>query len=99
MNTYQCNSPRARAGLSIFEASIDPSAAPAPTSVCISSIKRITSPLLSSTSFNMLFNLSSNSPLYLAPATSAPVIQVDGERVREREKTDGCRGTYPYREP
>ena len=46
---------------------------PAPTSVCISSMKRITSPLLSWTSFNTAFSLSSNSPRYLAPATSAAV--------------------------
>ena len=40
-----CSSPRARAGFSMLEASIDPSAAPAPTSVCNSSINRDTRPL------------------------------------------------------
>jgi len=35
---------RARAGFNIFEASIDPSAAPAPMSVCNSSIKRMIFP-------------------------------------------------------
>src|SRR3989344_2457142 len=34
-------SPRESAGLSMLDASIEPSAAPAPTSVCISSMKRI----------------------------------------------------------
>ncbi len=37
------SSPRASAGLSMFEASIEPSAAPAPTTVCSSSMKRIRS--------------------------------------------------------
>ena len=40
----QCSSPRASAGLSRLEASIAPSALPAPTRVCISSMKRMTSP-------------------------------------------------------
>ena len=39
-----CSSPRARAGFMMLEASIAPSAAPAPTSVCSSSMKRMTSP-------------------------------------------------------
>ena len=34
----QCSSPRASIGLSMFEASIAPSAAPAPTTVCSSSM-------------------------------------------------------------
>src|SRR5438876_3944361 len=34
-----CSSPRARAGFSMLEASMAPSAAPAPTSVCSSSMK------------------------------------------------------------
>src|ERR1700745_3258482 len=37
----QCSSPRARAGLSMLEASIAPSALPAPTSVCNSSMNRM----------------------------------------------------------
>ena len=36
-----CSSPRASIGFSMFDASIDPSAAPAPTTVCSSSMKRI----------------------------------------------------------
>ena len=44
MAPTQCSSPRAKAGLSKFEASIAPSALPAPTSVCISSMKRTMPP-------------------------------------------------------
>ena len=40
----QCSSPRASAGLSRLPASIAPSAFPAPTSVCISSMNRMMSP-------------------------------------------------------
>ena len=39
-----CSSPRASIGLSMFEASSDPSDAPAPTTVCSSSMKRTTRP-------------------------------------------------------
>ena len=39
-----CSSPRASIGFSMFDASIDPSAAPAPTTVCSSSMKRMTLP-------------------------------------------------------
>ena len=65
-----CNSPRAKAGLKILEASKEPLAPPAPTIVCISSINKITS-LFFSSSFIMAFIRSSNCPLYLVPATSA----------------------------
>jgi hypothetical protein len=41
----QCSSPRARAGLSMLPASMEPSALPAPTMVWISSMNRITRPL------------------------------------------------------
>ncbi|OQC49574.1 MAG: hypothetical protein BWX58_00676 [Deltaproteobacteria bacterium ADurb.Bin026] len=68
----QRNSPLARAGLSMFDASIAPCALPAPTIVCNSSIKRITVPAASSISLRTAFSLSSNSPLYLAPASIAP---------------------------
>ncbi|MBU4184684.1 MAG: hypothetical protein KKC23_00485 [Proteobacteria bacterium] len=57
----------------MFEASIAPSLAPAPTRVCNSSMKRITSPSALSTSFRTAFRRSSNSPLYFAPAISAPI--------------------------
>ena len=63
-----CISPLARSGFRIFAASIAPSAAPAPTIVCISSINKITSPTFFTSSKAFLI-LSSKSPLYLAPAT------------------------------
>ena len=69
----QRNSPRAKAGFSRFDASIAPSVLPAPTSWCISSMKRMISPSRSCTSFNTDFSRSSNSPRYFAPATSAPI--------------------------
>ena len=65
-------SPRARAGFKIFAASTAPSAAPAPTSVCISSIKT-TQFLLLVNSLTIFLSLSSNSPLYLVPATRLPI--------------------------
>ncbi len=67
------SSPRARAGLSMLAASIAPSPLPAPTRVCISSINNMISPSACVTSLTMAFSLSSNSPLYFAPATSAPM--------------------------
>ncbi len=69
----QCSSPRASAGFSRFEASIAPSALPAPTSVCISSMKRMISPAAAVTSVSTAFSRSSNSPRYFAPAISAPM--------------------------
>src|SRR5437870_1230609 len=67
------SSPRASIGLSMFDASIDPSAAPAPTTVWSSSMKRITWPCESAISFSTAFSRSSNSPRYFAPATSDPM--------------------------
>ena len=67
------SSPLARAGLSILAASIAPSPPPAPTKVCISSIKSTMSPLLVTTSLITLLSRSSNSPLNLAPAINAPI--------------------------
>ena len=69
----QCNSPRAKAGLIRLAASIAPSDLPAPTSVCISSMNKITSPAALVISVRIAFNRSSNSPRYLAPAISAPI--------------------------
>ena len=66
----QCISPRASIGLSMFPASIAPSNLPAPTIMCISSINIIMLPSDFLTSFKTFFNLSSNSPRYLAPAIS-----------------------------
>mmetsp|Transcript_15619 Transcript_15619/g.35152 ORF Transcript_15619/g.35152 Transcript_15619/m.35152 type:complete len:308 (-) Transcript_15619:520-1443(-) len=67
------NSPLAKAGLRRLEASIAPPAAPAPTTVCISSMKRTISPSLLVTSSNTARNRSSNSPRILAPAMRAPM--------------------------
>ena len=72
----QCSSPLDKAGFNILPASIAPSDFPAPTMVCNSSIKTIGCPKdpFSEYFVNPLstdFNLSSNSPLYLAPAKSA----------------------------
>ena len=59
----------------MFAASTAPSAAPAPTSVCISSMNRTQLPELLSSS-STFFSRSSNSPRYLVPATSAPMSSV-----------------------
>ena len=64
----QCSSPRASAGFRRFDASIAPSALPAPTSVCISSMKRMIWPDAAVTSESTAFSRSSNSPRYFAPA-------------------------------
>ncbi len=63
-----CISPRASAGLSILAASSEPLAPPAPTIVCISSIKRMMLSFFES-SLRMAFILSSNCPRYFVPAT------------------------------
>ena len=68
----QCNSPRARAGFNILPASIEPSALPAPTIVCNSSMKRITRPSSFESSLRTDFSLSSKSPRNLVPASKAP---------------------------
>ena len=69
----QCSSPLASIGFSRFPASIAPSAFPAPTMLWISSMNIIILPLDFSTSLRTALSLSSNSPLYLAPAISAPI--------------------------
>ena len=69
----QCSSPRASMGFSIFPASIAPSVFPAPTIRCSSSMKRMIFPSDFRTSSRTAFSLSSNSPRYFAPATSAPI--------------------------
>ena len=69
----QCSSPRASAGFSRFDASMAPSALPAPTSVCISSMNRITWPSACVTSCSTDFSRSSNSPRNFAPAISDPM--------------------------
>ncbi len=68
----QCSSPRASIGFRRFEASMAPSAAPAPTTVCSSSMNRMIWPSESVTSLRTALRRSSNSPRYFAPATRAP---------------------------
>jgi hypothetical protein len=63
----------AKAGFSIFHISIDHSVLPAHTTVWISSIKRMILPSDFSTSFNIAFNLSSKSHLYLLQAIKDPI--------------------------
>ena len=60
-------------GLSRLPASIAPSALPAPTTVCSSSMNRMISPCASCTSFSTALRRSSNSPRNLAPAMRAPM--------------------------
>ena len=69
----QCNSPRANAGFNILPASIAPSALPAPTMVCSSSINKMTWPSCLARSFKTAFRRSSNSPRNLAPAINAAI--------------------------
>ena len=68
-------SPLASAGFMIFDASIAPSAPPAPARLWISSINIITS-LFAFNSSTIFLTLSSNSPLYLAPARRFPISRV-----------------------
>ena len=68
-----CSSPRASIGLSMLPASMAPSAAPAPTTVCSSSTNSRSRPSAALTSESTAFRRSSNSPRYLAPATSDPM--------------------------
>ena len=69
------SSPRASGGLRMLAASMAPSAAPAPTSVWSSSMKRTASFVLRSSSMIFL-SRSSNSPRYFVPATSDPMSSV-----------------------
>ena len=70
------SSPRARAGLKMFEASRLPSEPPAPTIVWSSSIKRITELPTRWSSMIRPFTRSSNWPRYLVPATMAATSSV-----------------------
>ncbi len=68
-----CRSPRASSGLIIvLKSSGAPSAAPAPTNVCSSSMKSTMSRALRLTSSRMRLTRPSNSPRYFVPATSGP---------------------------
>ena len=67
-----CSSPRASIGLSMLPASIAESPpAPAPTTVCSSSMNVMTCPPASLISSSTALSRSSNSPRYFAPATIA----------------------------
>ena len=67
------SSPRASIGLSMLPASMAESPpAPAPTTVCSSSMKVMIWPSLSLISARTVLSRSSNSPRYFAPATIAP---------------------------
>ena len=79
-----CSSPRASGGLSMLLASTAPSAAPAPTMVCSSSMKVMYRPSLSVSSFTTALSRSSNSPRYLAPASSWPDVERHELAVAER---------------
>ena len=83
------SSPRASIGLSRFAASTAPSAAPAPTIVCSSSMKRMTWPRASAISLRTAFRRSSNSPRYFEPASSAPM----SSAITRRSRSDS--GTSP----
>jgi len=69
----QRRSPRANIGFNKLAASIAPSALPAPTRLCNSSMKRMIPPSDALISLRTAFSRSSNSPLYFAPATNAPM--------------------------
>ena len=70
-----CSSPLPKAGLKMLAASIAPSAAPAPTMVCISSTNKIISPLRR-ISISTSRSRSSNSPRYLVPATRFAILRL-----------------------
>ena len=76
----QWSSPRASMGFNMFPASMAPSVLPAPTMVWSSSMKRMIFPSLCLTSARTAFKRSSNSPRYLAPATSAPMSKANSCR-------------------
>ena len=67
------SSPRESIGFSMLAASTAPSAAPAPTIVCSSSMKRMISPSAALISLRTALSRSSNSPRYFEPARSAPM--------------------------
>ncbi len=79
------SSPRASAGLSMLEASMAPSAAPAPTSVCSSSMNS-TICLFWAISFMTALSRSSNWPRYLVPAMTAAM---SSESTRWSLRTSG----------
>ena len=91
-----CICPRARAGLSMFAASIEPGDEPAPMMVCISSMKSIMSGFFSS-SLSMARRRSSNCPRYFVPATTA-VMSSDMRRLLKSMR-DTLRCTMRWARP
>ncbi len=81
------SSPRASIGFSMLAASTAPSAAPAPTIVCSSSMKRMIWPSEALISASTAFIRSSNSPRYLEPARSAPTSSAHTRRPRRLSGT------------
>ncbi len=81
------SSPRASIGLSRLAASTAPSAAPAPTIVCSSSMNRTIVPPASLISLRTAFRRSSNSPRYFEPASSAPMSSAMTRRSRSDSGT------------
>ncbi len=80
-------SPRDRAGFRMLAASSDPSADPAPTRVCSSSTKTITS-RFSTSSFMIVLSRSSNWPRYFVPATMS---EMSSARIRLSSSGGGTR--------
>mmetsp|Transcript_34022 Transcript_34022/g.104083 ORF Transcript_34022/g.104083 Transcript_34022/m.104083 type:complete len:228 (+) Transcript_34022:1439-2122(+) len=90
-------SPRASCGLRSAEASIAPSASPAPITEWISSMKRITSPSESAASLSTPLKRSSNSPRNFAPASSVPISTAISRR--ERIESGTSRSTMRWASP
>ena len=84
-----CSSPRARAGLSMLAASIDPAADPAPTRVWISSMKRMMCGFRVNSLSSALMR-SSNCPRYFVPATSEPRSKVTTRLSKSTRDTLRC---------
>ncbi len=85
----QRSSPRASIGFSRSLAPTAPSAAPAPTIVCSSSMKRTIWPSEAWTSFSTALRRSSNSPRYFDPASNDPMSRA----ITRRSRSDS--GTSP----
>ena len=83
-----CSSPRPRAGFKMLAASMAPSAAPAPTMVCISSTNKMMFPARR-ISWSKSRTRSSNSPRYLVPATRFAMFRLSSRLSRS------CTGTRP----
>src|SRR4029453_16382957 len=79
--------PRANIGLSRLEASTAPSAAPAPTIVWSSSMKRTIWPSAAWISLRTALSRSSNSPRYFQPASTAPMSSAITRRCRSDSGT------------